>query len=77
MLDHFAQPFRLLTANGERLRINRRFPGEAGKFLVIGHEFVQRQILLRRKFTFAPTHQAAILGNFIKPDKKRAWTFEL
>ena len=42
LLDHFAKPSRLLAANGKRLGINRRFPGEAGKFLAIRHECVQR-----------------------------------
>ena len=72
LLNRFAQTSGLLAADGQRLWINRSFLGQIGEFTAIGHQLVERKVLLRRKFAFAATHQAAILRDFIKPDEKGA-----
>ena len=75
-LNHLAQTSGLLTADGKRLRVDGTLLGELCKFVTIGHKLVERKILLGRKFALAAVHQAAILGDLVEPDEKRAWAFK-
>ena len=55
-LNHLAQALGLLTANGQRFRVNGTFLGEKGKFLTVGHEFVEREVLLWRELALSAAH---------------------
>lgn len=72
LLDHLAQAPGLLTADGECLWIDGTFHGKQGKIAAIGHEIVEGKFLLGSEFAFTAGHQAAILGDFVEPDEKRA-----
>lgn len=75
-LNHLAQASGLLTADGQRFRVNGTFLGEIGKFVTIGHEFVEREILLGCELALPASHQAAILCDLVEPDEKRAGAFK-
>ncbi len=55
-LNHLAQAFGLLTANGQRFRVNGTFFGDKGKFLTVGHEFVEGKVLLGRELALSAAH---------------------
>ena len=55
-LNHRAQASGLLTANGQRFRVNGTFFGEESKFLTVGHEFVERKVLLGRELALSAAH---------------------
>lgn len=55
-LNHFAQASGLLTADGQRFRVNGTFLGEMGEFVTIGHESVERKTLLGSELALPAGH---------------------
>ena len=55
-LNHLAKASGLLAADGQGFRVNGTFLGEIGEFVTIGHEFVERKVLLGCELALPVSH---------------------
>src|ERR1700757_643619 len=69
-LNGIAQPRCLFTANSERFRVDSAAGSELVQFVTVRHKLLQREFMRGSKLALAPTHQAAILRDFIEPHQK-------